>query len=44
MEATTVLLTLLGYLAKFIIPATLLLVLIETLETNLKNEHNEQRN
>lgn len=44
MEATTALLTLLGFLAKFIIPATLLWVLIETLETNLKNEHNEKTN
>jgi len=44
MEATTALLTLLGFLAEFIIPATLLWVLVETLETNLKNEHNEKTN
>jgi hypothetical protein len=38
MEATTALLTLLGFLAKFIIPLTLLWVLIETLEKTTENE------
>jgi hypothetical protein len=38
MEATTALLTLLGFFAKFIIPATLLWVLIETLEKTTEHE------
>lgn len=38
MEATTALLTLLGFLAKFIIPLTILWVLVEALEKTTENE------